>query len=712
MQTTEHQIKGVFEMSIRALFSIPRLFVSLLAIVALLGPLNSSALADSWSDARSALRSLETYLQRHPTGPGWKSYLQLDALDRELENGSAADRTAISTTLDLLNSGVPGSELPKFTALRKALYQALLSNRKDLPAAFAASKNQFRNVTDAEVQTARTALQQKLTLLRSYLQGRPTGPGWSSYLRLDDTAKELAAGDQGDPEKLYEYMALYTNGHPGLEIPHIATTGRAIRAYADVLTVKKNPQASIHHAQRMQQLSELAGKLSNEPGNVDTGTFAFLLGETSAGRQNPELVSAARKLYSQPNLIVMAKKKIIAAAMESNIDEVAPISDNILGTTVRGTTHTQGRTTLDLRDDPNKAVFDLHLTGQVHSKTIGYNGPAVVYTKGETAIDGHKIIWFDEQGLNAHDATATAKTSSTFTGFGATSKHFQGMIANIASKRAYQNKSTAEFIASQHASVRVKNRVNEQASVMLGNSNREIRSRFRAPLERWGIYPQEMHFSSTYQAMHGTILAADTYQLGAPYPHPKVELPASSDVELRIHESAINNSAFTIFAGRTLTRDYVEKWLARNNQKMPEELQDEEQRDWSIDLDTERPIYITFGDGGFVFQLRGTEWKSGDNTYPAMNVTARYKLELTPAGIKAVRQGDVEIYPPDFKPGDTLNGQQTALKRILTRRFNKILKEEILGEGIQLKGRLASYGKLFVRAFDSQDGWLQAGLGK
>lgn len=699
-------------MSIRTFSPISPRWFGLMAVVALLGCLNNSARADAWTEARSALRSLEAYLQRYPTGSGWRSYLQLDVLDRELQHGSQANRDTISSTLDLLNSGAPGSELPRFVALRKALYQTLLSNRADLASAFTVSKNQFRSLTDAEVKAARMTLQQKLSALQSYLRNRPTGPGWNNYLRLADTAKELAAGDNADPEALYEQMALYTNGHPGLEIPQIASTGRAIRAYADVLSVKKNPQASIQHAQRMQQLAELAGQLSSEPGNVDTGTFAFLLGETSAGRQNPELITAARRLYSQPNMIFLAKKRIIAAAMENNIDEVAPITDSILGTTIRGTTHTQGRLTLDLRDNPDRAVFDIHLTGQVHSKTIGYNSPAVVYTSGETAIDGHKLIWLDENGMTAQAATATAKTRSTFTGFGATSKHFQGLITKVASKRAYENKSTAEIIASCHAAERVKNRINEQATVMLANSNRDIRSRFRAPLERWGIYPQEMHFSSTYRALHGTILAADTYQLGAPNTPRRVELPAASDVELRVHESLINNSAFTIFAGRTLTRDYVEKWLARNNQKVPAELQDEEQRDWAITLDTERPLYVTFDDGGFVFQMRGTEWKSGDNTYPAMNVTARYKLEITPAGIKAVRQGELEIYPPDFKPGDTLTAQQTALKRILTRRFEKMLKPEFLGEGIQLKGRLASYGKLFVRGFDSHDGWLQAGLGK
>lgn len=703
-------------MSNRYSFSIPRWLPSLLAIVALVGAVNRSAKADSWSEANSSLQALETYLKRHPTGQGWRDYLQLAALNAELKKGGQADRQVINATLDLLNSGAAGSDLPKFVALRKALYNTLLTNRADLAAAFSAAKGSFRATSDAEVQAARKNLELKLAALRSYLKTHPTtGSGWTNYLLLDDLTAELAKADKVDAEALkYDYLPLYTDGYPGLEIKQIAETGKAIGKYADLLAAKQNPQASIEHATRMGKLAEVAEKMAKGSGNIDTNELGELLSKTIAAQQSPELVTAARRLYSEPNVLFLAKRKIIAAAMENHVDETAPLTDTILGTAIRGTSHTRGDLLLNLRNNPNRAEFEMNLLGQVASNTAGFNGPAVVYSRGQTAINGRKLLWLDDQGMHtSNNATAAAKTNTTFTGFGATRGLFKGMIANVASQRAQQSKGTAEMIAASHASDRVKNRLDSQAPTMVANANRDMRKNIRAPLERWGVFPEDVRFSSTTEAIHGTALAASPSQLGAPYPHPKVEFQGNHDIELRIHESALNNAAFTAFARRMITRDYVEEWFKRNKLKVPEELQDEEQRDWYIVLDEKRPLYITFQDGGFDVEIRGTSWKSGDKTFEVpMVVAAAYKFETTPNGVKAVRQGELKIAPPGHEAGKQLDNDQTILKKLLVRRFDKILKPEIVGEGIQLKGRLANYGKLFVRAFNSDSGWLQATLGK
>jgi hypothetical protein len=702
-------------MSIRFSHTTRCWLLSLAAIAVLFGALPGVAQADSWSDARVALQSLESYLNRYPNGPGWREFLQLKLLSTELNKNNAADRKVINSTIDALNSGVPGLDLPRFAALRKALYGTLLSSRADLPSAFAASKGSFRPITEAEVQTARKNLEQKLAALRSYLVNHPsTGGGWSKYLLLDEMTKELAKGDKTDPEVFYyDYLPLYTQGHAGLEAAQIRETGQAIHAFADVLTAKKNPEASIHHTQRIGELSELAAKLAAEKGNVDTSSFADLLGQLAANRQNPELVAAARRLYSEPNVIFLAKKNLIATAMSNHIDEVAPLTDTILGTAIRGTSHTRANTYVNLRNNPSRAEIDLNLVGNVTSRTAGFNGPAVVYSNGNTSINGHKLLWLDADGWHTeNNASASAKTNTTFTGFGATRGLFKGLITNVASQRAQQSKGTAEMIAASHAADRVENRLDAQAPALIANANRDMRKNFRGPLDRWGIFPEDIRFSSDTQAIHGRALAANSYQLGAPLPPPKVEFRGNHDIELRLHETAINNSAFTAFAGRTVTRQEVEGWFKRNNNKVPDELQDEEQRDWSIVLDDSRPLHMTIADGGFEVEIRGTKWTSGENTYPAMNVKAKYKLEVTPAGVKAVRQGELDITPPDYKPGAGLTNEQTYLKRILARRFEKILKPEIAGEGIQLKGRLANYGKLYVRMVNSQNGWLQAALGK
>ena len=91
-----------------------------------------------------------------------------------------------------------------------------------------------------------------------------------------------------------------------------------------------------------------------------------------------------------------------------------------------------------------------------------------------------------------------------------------------------------------------------------------------------------------------------------------------------------------------------------------------------------------------------------------MNVTAAYKIEKTETGFKAVRQGDVEVFPPDFDPkGDQkLSARYTTIRTLLTKRFNKIFEPELKGEGLTLPGKWEKAGKFMPVQWVCQDGWL------
>ena len=96
-----------------------------------------------------------------------------------------------------------------------------------------------------------------------------------------------------------------------------------------------------------------------------------------------------------------------------------------------------------------------------------------------------------------------------------------------------------------------------------------------------------------------------------------------------------------------------------------------------------------------------------------MYIKAEYTLVKTPeGGVKAVRKNDklTLTYPNQEEGKDS--ARVTNLKTLLSRRFEKIFKKEIVDEGIQLKGRLANYGKLYFRDIVSENGWLQTTLGK
>jgi hypothetical protein len=298
---------------------------------------------------------------------------------------------------------------------------------------------------------------------------------------------------------------------------------------------------------------------------------------------------------------------------------------------------------------------------------------------------------------------------------GVTAKIFPGLIQKIAVKRVYQSKSQAEAIGAQHARARLNARMDSQSANLVVQANGDFWTKFRNPLLQVGAFPERMQFSSSGDrlAIHAT--RADSYQLAAPAAAP--EIGEATDVIVRLHESTVDNLASTVLAGRTLKRDEVNRLVKNATGKIPEELKDEEERDWSITFAPERPIELEVDGGGFVITLRGDEYTSGENTYPAMNVTARYKLERNDrGGLRAIRQGELEIFPPDFRPDvDQLSSSQQSLKTILERRFGKLFKPELPdkpAEGLELAGRWKRLGRLPLVVLNANGGWLTLGWSK
>ena len=98
--------------------------------------------------------------------------------------------------------------------------------------------------------------------------------------------------------------------------------------------------------------------------------------------------------------------------------------------------------------------------------------------------------------------------------------------------------------------------------------------------------------------------------------------------------------------------------------------------------------------------------------FDAMDVWATYKIESEAGRFRLVRDGDVQIYPPDFVPGGgkKLSVQQTSLRGILQKRFNKVFDEVIEIEPLDLPGELAAAGPLPLEQLVARkDGWVAAG---
>ena len=182
-----------------------------------------------------------------------------------------------------------------------------------------------------------------------------------------------------------------------------------------------------------------------------------------------------------------------------------------------------------------------------------------------------------------------------------------------------------------------------------------------------------------------------------------------ADMSLRLHESMINNLAHDAIAGRTIHEEKVQAAATNLLGELPEKMKgDEDGQPFAITFARRQPISVAFADDGFKVTIRGVEYRKGANKSNAMNITAAYKIEKTPKGFKAVRQGEIEVFPPDFVPGagQQLDAQRQIMRTLLKKRFAKVFEPEFLGEGLELPGKWKAAGKMLPIEVVCRDGWL------
>jgi hypothetical protein len=597
------------------------------------------------------------------------------------------------------------------------LAQFAPSAAEPLPAVIRRERGNFRPLTQADVNSRRAELNSAVDRLERYLAtGGANGANWRRYLRWNEMRAELQKGPDADLELLDEIQTLYASGHAGFEMPVYANVGKALRQYIDTLYAVTDAEARAHYEARIDALAADVEAYLQNPTQADTHRAGMILGELVATRQSPAVVQAVRRALSNPNLLIDASQRFVSAGINEAVNDVGPMTDVILGTRIYGTVQTVGSVTAELGNASQHAAIDLMMRGTAYSRNVGYNGPAIIHSTGMTGLAARKRLILDEYGLRAYPAASNARTRTRITDVDVTSHFLRGIVENIATNRVYQSKSRAESIASQHAQARLNTRIDEQSQSLIAQGNRDFWTRFRYPLMRFGAFPEQLHFSSFADRLSIRATRADSYQLGAPGPAPP--LAAATDVSVRMHESTIDNFASTVLAGRTLTRDEANRLFKNITGRLPEESDEEDARDWSVTFAPEKPIEMAIDDGAARVTVRIDEFVSGDTLYDQkMNVTANYKLEMNGQdGLRAVRQGELEIYPPDFKPGeDRLSASQQSLKTVLERRFGRIFKPELPEkpqQGLDLPGRWKAAGPLPLTVLAADAGWLSLGWNK
>ena len=581
----------------------------------------------------------------------------------------------------------------------------------DLYGAIEAAKSKFQPISAEQLTAAKTLLDQRLNTLTTFLAGDKTAEaGWKKFLVLDPLQEELAKGKDTKIETLRSAAARFASGEAGLEVDQFRQVRVALDRYLGLLAESRSPTGEADFQKRLDTLAETIHSYQLNESTTDADSIGKLLGELNAGGQAQELVAAIHARFNQPNLLVRASQGFIGAISLEQVTENNEIHDSILGTQVSGHAQVAGTRSAVLVDGDQHGAMDVLVNATANSQTVGLHSPVTIYSHGITQLHGVKRVNIDADGYTDQPATSTACTRTFIDQLCICGGR---IVQRIATKRVYQGKGEAECVASQHAEARLNEQMNSNATEGLAKQNATFQNKFRGPLLRRGAFPEMLQYASTPAALTITAREGDAGHLAAPTAPP--ELTSDWFLAVRVHESFINNLLAASLSGRTINKEEFDRAAIDLLGDIPKETlpePGEEEKDWTLTFAKERPITVTFADQGFAITIRGRSYTSEptNKQVGAMNVTAHYRIKPGANGFEAERTGELEIDPPNYVAGTQLTFEQTAGRRLLRKRFDRILKPTIPFEGLTFATEpWNKAGKLVSSQLSAEHGWLTVG---
>jgi len=568
----------------------------------------------------------------------------------------------------------------------------------------------FQPASDTALESAAAGLRQAIVPLETLLNRSQSGAAWRTYLEWPTLQAQAASGTAADPATLRRMEQLLNATETGLDMPEFVRVRKAVTRYVEVADAARGNGAT----RMSQRLGALASSLLSASATGSAESLApvppILERLTEAG-QAAGIVAAVRSANSRPNILLEVHESLLAEAVNRPVDQVMPVDEVVLGTRVRGSGHTRGNVRLDFVPSPDRAAFDLVFVATNIANTRGSQGPVTVNSRGVTNLGARRRFFLDEFTASASPVQASADTDTTVTGMAINSRFGKRLIQKIASRKMAETMPQAEAIAEGRARDRLRKQFQEQTEPALAQFRDQFQEKVRGPLEKQGFYPEMLHMNTTDTTLAITARKATASQLAAASLPPAAT--AGSLISARVHESAINNMLEEKLGGRLITQADVDRMAREGKAKMPESLgSDPDQKPWAVTFAKHRPVSVSVDDGRVKLLVRGDKFVSGDRSFPGMDIWATYAIATSSQGMHLIREGDVQIYPPGFKPGgaEKLSMAETSLRRILQKRFDKLWTQVIDIPALPLQGELAAAGPLPLQQLVARkDGWVVAG---
>jgi len=572
-----------------------------------------------------------------------------------------------------------------------------------LAAAIETAKGSLRPVTTEQVAAARTALDASLVDLDRLLarNGGENRDGWYQYLRLDDLRSQIAS-ETPDLALLREIHGAMRRKAEGLELRQFLAVRDRLETYIDTAFFAGQADQNALYVGLLERVAQAYPAALAEPTPENLSVLGRLVDRLESAGQAPAVVSLVRARFSRPNLFARVSAGFIGRNTERPVDDVRPVSEEILGTHQTGTAHTVG--TVRLRPVPNaeRAELLVELTGTNHSSTtgrrpVGRRNEVVIVSESVSSVLATKRLLIQDGGIIDCPADASACTRTTICNVCAPQ-----LISGIATKQVYKNKAQAERIAAGRLADRTETQLDERVAESLVTANGNLKNELHVPLVRLDAHPADVAFSTTSEDLEVRVLQANSEQLAAPTAPPALDHQA--DASIVAHQSAINNLAEAVFGGKTISDRQAAEWVELGTGDLPKEFRISREDRWSITFATYQPVTVEFGESELTVRIRGSRFTRGDDVVDqTIEIAATYRIERTETGVRFTRQGEVSL---TFPGRDEPTVQQQAIRSFMLEKFEALFAPTAETTGVKFPGRFADKAPMHLSAFKMTGGWL------
>jgi len=239
---------------------------------------------------------------------------------------------------------------------------------------------------------------------------------------------------------------------------------------------------------------------------------------------------------------VQVSRRFLEDYVERSVNRHSAVNDCILGTSVSGMAHVRGATDLMLEPNADSAVARLKLSGTIHSKTVGYNGPAVIHTSSQTRFQSERKLVLDSSGLHFQPTKANAVTHSHTDGIEVYLPGLRGRIGQrIAWRRVNETRGQANAITSRHAEARIDAAFDQQTKQAVNRIHAVLAAHVPRLPYNHDQRPPQLRFSTTNDHFMVAMYRAEASVAERSLLPPPIE--GNADIVARVHRVVLRRAA-------------------------------------------------------------------------------------------------------------------------------------------------------------------------